>query len=234
MTTDPTITVASVVMPMTSARRCARWRSPRRDVGDARPEPDELVGLLQLFAASLFGHGGLREITERVPGGQMRFPCIFPRRETGRPPSPHALCPRPRCVALGLPGADGRAPRARRNGSSRAARGAATVSVDGRTTWGFAGGGRPRVRPVGLLGAARLRSRPRSTRSTRTTPMDTRPRGGSRPRAALAGLTYTIDILRLVPYADLQLGRAAGRAARWSRPRIVFVTGARAWAPTTT
>jgi hypothetical protein len=50
-----------------------------------------------------------------------------------------------------------------------------------------------------------------------------RPEGKIETAAALAGLTYTIDILRLVPYADLQLG-ALQLGGAVVTPRIVFVT----------
>ena len=43
--------------------------------------------------------------------------------------------------------------------------------------------------------------------------MDTRPAGAIRTDAALIGLTYTFDILRLVPYADVQAGFAQVRGA---------------------
>jgi hypothetical protein len=36
--------------------------------------------------------------------------------------------------------------------------------------------------------------------------MDMRPEGSIRTSAALVGVTYTIDVLRLVPYGNLQVG----------------------------
>jgi hypothetical protein len=83
--------------------------------------------------------------------------------------------------------------------------GAANVNVDGRKPWGFAGA---LDVEYGLTDAWALRAslatsiHPVSASGT----MDMRPTGNVRTNAAMAGVTYTIDVLRLVPYADLQTG----------------------------
>ena len=83
--------------------------------------------------------------------------------------------------------------------------GAANVNVDGRKPWGFAGA---LDVEYGLTAAWALRAsvvtsiHPVSPSNM----MDTRPAGNVRMNAAMAGVTYTIDVLRLVPYADLQTG----------------------------
>jgi hypothetical protein len=83
--------------------------------------------------------------------------------------------------------------------------GAANVNVDGRKPWGFAGA---LDVEYGLTDAWALRAsvvtsiHPVSASGK----MDMRPTGNVQTNAAMAGLTYTIDVLRLVPYADLQTG----------------------------
>jgi hypothetical protein len=100
--------------------------------------------------------------------------------------------------------------------------GVGTVTVDGRTTWGF-------VAAVdveyGLSDTWALRGTIMSSLHSveRDNEMDTRPVGKLVTSAALAGLTYTIDILRLVPYADLQLGVARTDGAVVS-PGFAFVS----------
>ena len=90
--------------------------------------------------------------------------------------------------------------------------GAGTVSVDDRKPWGLAGGVDIQY---GLSEGWGLRlSLEGSTHNvTKTNEMDLRPEGAIRTDAALIGLTYTFDVLRLVPYADLQVGIAQLRGA---------------------
>ena len=85
--------------------------------------------------------------------------------------------------------------------------GVGTATADGRTSWGF-------VAAIdgeyGLSDSWALRATVTSSLHSvsRENEMDSRPAGKLITSAALAGLTYTIDILRLVPYANLQLGVA--------------------------
>lgn len=90
--------------------------------------------------------------------------------------------------------------------------GAGTVNVDGRKPWGVAGG---IDLEYGLTDAWALRlSFEGSTHDvSKTDEMDTRPAGAVRTDAALIGVTYTFDVLRLVPYADVQAGFAQVRGA---------------------
>jgi opacity protein-like surface antigen len=85
--------------------------------------------------------------------------------------------------------------------------GAGTVSVDGRKPWGLAGG---LDVDYGLTDSWALRlSFEGSTHDvSKSNDMDTRPVGTLHTDAALIGLTYTFDVLRLIPYADLQVGFA--------------------------
>ena len=90
--------------------------------------------------------------------------------------------------------------------------GAGTVSVDGRKPWGLAAGIDVEY---GLTDAWALRlSFEGSTHDvSKANDMDTRPEGTIRTDAALMGLTYTFDVLRLVPYAEVQAGFAQVRGA---------------------
>jgi hypothetical protein len=90
--------------------------------------------------------------------------------------------------------------------------GAGTVSVDGRKPWGIAGG---LDLEYGLTDAWAIRlSLEGSTHDvSKTNAMDVRPEGAIRTDAALIGITYAFDVLRLVPYADLQIGVAQVRGA---------------------
>ena len=90
--------------------------------------------------------------------------------------------------------------------------GAGTVSIDGRKPWGIAGG---IDLEYGLTDSWALRlSFEGSTHDvSKSNDMDTRPEGAVRTDAALLGLTYTFDVLRLVPYANLQAGFAQVRGA---------------------
>jgi len=85
--------------------------------------------------------------------------------------------------------------------------GAGTVSVDGRKPWGMAGG---LDVAYGLTDAWAVRaSFEASTHDvSKSNVMDMRPAGTIHTDAALIGLMYTFDVLRLVPYADLQVGVA--------------------------
>jgi hypothetical protein len=83
--------------------------------------------------------------------------------------------------------------------------GAQTVSVDGRKPWG------PTIGlelAYGLNDAWALHaSLDASSHSVSPeNPYDGRPVGNVNRQAAMAGVTYTIDVLRLVPYADLDIG----------------------------
>jgi hypothetical protein len=100
--------------------------------------------------------------------------------------------------------------------------GAATVSVDGRTTWGFAAA---LDLEYGLTDAWALRATVATSFHTvdAAGPTDARPAGRIETSSALAGLTYTIDILRLVPYADLQVGAFKVDGAV-ETPRVTFVS----------
>jgi hypothetical protein len=83
--------------------------------------------------------------------------------------------------------------------------GAGTVNVDGRKPWGIAGG---LDVDYGITDAWGVRaSVDASSHSvSKVDDMDMRPAGSVSTRAALIGLTYTFDVLRLVPHANLQAG----------------------------
>jgi hypothetical protein len=100
--------------------------------------------------------------------------------------------------------------------------GVGTVSVDDRTTWGFVAG---IDAEYGLSDTWALRGTVMSALHSveRENDMDTRPIGKLLTSAALVGLTYTIDILRLVPYGNLQLGVARTDGAVIS-PGFAFVS----------
>ena len=83
--------------------------------------------------------------------------------------------------------------------------GAQTVSVDGRKPWG------PTLGldvAYGLSDAWALRATldASSHSVSPVNPQDSRPVGNVNRQAALVGITYTIDVLRLVPYVDLDIG----------------------------
>ncbi len=90
--------------------------------------------------------------------------------------------------------------------------GAGTVSVDGRKPWGLAGG---LDVEYGLTDAWAVRlSVEGSTHDvSKANDMDLRPAGAVRTDAAMLGVTYTVDILRLVPYGTLQMGLLQVRGA---------------------
>jgi len=90
--------------------------------------------------------------------------------------------------------------------------GAGTVSVDDRKPWGLAGGVDIQYGLSEGWGV-RLSLEGSTHNVTKTNEMDLRPEGAIRTDAALIGLTYTFDVLRLVPYADLQVGIAQLRGA---------------------
>jgi hypothetical protein len=124
-------------------------------------------------------------------------------------------------LAVGLPGRRARA--AGENEWQLAVQtGAATVTVDQRTTWGFAAG---LGVDYGLTDSWALRGTIATSFHSvdAAGPMDSRPAGRIETTSALAGVTYTIDILRLVPYADLQVG-AFKVAGAVQDPRITFVS----------
>jgi hypothetical protein len=83
--------------------------------------------------------------------------------------------------------------------------GAGTVNIDGRKPWGIAAG---LDVEYGITDAWAVRaSADASWHSvSKVDEMDMRPAGSVSTRAALIGLTYTFDVLRLVPYANLQAG----------------------------
>ena len=93
-----------------------------------------------------------------------------------------------------------------------AAPGAGTVSVDGRKPWGLAAG---LDLEYGLTDAWALRASTQGSTHdvSKSNDMDTRPEGAIRTDAALIGLTYTFDVLRLVPYAEVQAGLRQVRGA---------------------
>ena len=90
--------------------------------------------------------------------------------------------------------------------------GVGTLSVDGRKPWGLAGG---LDVEYGLTDAWAVRaSFEGSTHDvSKENDMDLRPAGTLRTDAALIGMTYTVDVLRLVPYANLQAGLIQLRGA---------------------
>ena len=83
--------------------------------------------------------------------------------------------------------------------------GAGTVNVDGRKPWGIAGG---LDIEYGVTDGWAIRASLEASRHSvdKTGPMDLRPAGTLHTDAAMIGLTYTFDVLRLVPYAELQIG----------------------------
>jgi hypothetical protein len=83
--------------------------------------------------------------------------------------------------------------------------GIGTVSVDGRKPWGIAAG---LDLEYGLSDAWALRASFEGSEHdvSKSGDMDMRPAGTIWTNAALVGLTYTFDVLRLVPYAELQAG----------------------------
>jgi hypothetical protein len=83
--------------------------------------------------------------------------------------------------------------------------GAGTVNIDNRKPWGYAGG---LDVDYGLTDAWGLRATLQASAHSvsKEGDMDMRPEGTVRTNAALVGVVYTFDVLRLVPYADLQLG----------------------------
>jgi hypothetical protein len=83
--------------------------------------------------------------------------------------------------------------------------GAQTVNVDGRKPWG------PTLAldvGYGINDAWAVRAvlEVSSHSVSPVNPQDARPVGNVNRQAALLGLTYTIDVLRLVPYVDLDVG----------------------------
>jgi hypothetical protein len=84
--------------------------------------------------------------------------------------------------------------------------GAAVVHVDGRSPWGPAGA---LDLAYGILDAWALRlSFEGSYYSVDKQTKPALPAGTINVESALAGITYTVDILRLVPYGDLEIGVA--------------------------
>jgi hypothetical protein len=84
--------------------------------------------------------------------------------------------------------------------------GAGTVNVDGRTPWGDAAA---LDLEYGFLDAWAVRaSLEGSVHSVSANPQTGLPGGTIHTDAALVGVTYAVDILRLVPYFDLELGVA--------------------------
>jgi len=85
--------------------------------------------------------------------------------------------------------------------------GPGTVSVDDRKPWGLA---TALDLDYGLNDAWAVRATIASSihpvDATTTQEGTKLPAGSVRTAAALAGLTYTIDVLRLIPYANLELG----------------------------
>jgi outer membrane protein with beta-barrel domain len=100
--------------------------------------------------------------------------------------------------------------------------GAGTIGADGRTSWGFVGAA---DLDYGLTDSWALRATLFSSLHSMDaeSPTDMRPTGRLLALGGLGGLTYTIDILRLVPYADLQLGFVHVGGAIAS-PGFAFIT----------
>jgi hypothetical protein len=90
--------------------------------------------------------------------------------------------------------------------------GAGTVNVDGRKPWGVAGA---LDLEYGLSDAWALRASLEASAHdvAASGPYDTRPAGTVYTDAALIGLTYTFDVLRLVPYVEVQAGLLQVRGA---------------------
>ena len=90
--------------------------------------------------------------------------------------------------------------------------GVGTVNVDGRKPWGVAGA---LDLEYGLTDAWALRASLEGSAHdvTKSSDSDPRPAGTVYTDAALIGLTYTFDVLRLVPYAELQAGLLQVRGA---------------------
>ena len=90
--------------------------------------------------------------------------------------------------------------------------GMATVNVDNRKPWGPAIG---LDLEYGLTDAWAVRASLEASAHdvSKSGPYDARPVGTVYTDAALLGLTYTFDVLRLVPYAELQAGLLQVRGA---------------------
>jgi hypothetical protein len=100
--------------------------------------------------------------------------------------------------------------------------GVGTVNVDGRTPWGDAAG---LDLEYGLLDAWAVRaSLEGSVHSVSANPQTGLPGGTIHTDAALLGITYTVDILRLVPYVDLEIGVAQIGGAVIARQSHMFVS----------
>ena len=143
-TTEPTTTVASALMLITSTFAFWAAQRPARAAG-ALPEPDELVGLLEFLLGELLGrHGGPRE-APRLNRRPLAWSNALAR--SPGPPAVSRLARRENratvllaLAAVAVAGTRGRRPRGRTNGRWRCAPGPGTVSVDGRKPWGLAGG----------------------------------------------------------------------------------------------
>jgi hypothetical protein len=99
--------------------------------------------------------------------------------------------------------------------------GLAAVNVDGRRPWGNV---TALDLEYGFLDAWAVRlSLEGSLHSVTADPRADLPGGTIHTDAALAGLTYTVDILRLVPYIDLQLGMAQIGGAV-TKPQTLFAS----------
>jgi len=99
--------------------------------------------------------------------------------------------------------------------------GIGVVHVDGRSPWGEAAG---LDLEYGLLDAWALRlSLEGSLHAVDPDKKAGLPGGGVSTEAALAGLCYTIDVLRLVPYAVLEFG-AARIGGAVTAPLTMFVS----------
>jgi hypothetical protein len=90
--------------------------------------------------------------------------------------------------------------------------GVGTVNVDGRKPWGTAAAV---DLEYGLTDAWALRASLEVSAHdvAKSSDNDTRPVGTVYTDAAMVGLTYTFDVLRLVPYAELQAGLLQVRGA---------------------
>ena len=209
----PTATVASALMLTTRTLAFLAAKRPRRADAICQ-KPTNWSGCFSSFLVSFLVATGLGN-PPRVPEITDRSPLV----KCGRGPAllVYSAGVRHRAVVLALAVslAAGRTAAAAGEHEWQAALrlGAGTVSVDGRKPWGLAGGV---DLEYGLTDAWALRlSFEGSTHDvSKSNDMDTRPAGAIRTDAALIGLTYTFDVLRLVPYADVQVGLRAGPRRR--------------------
>ena len=202
--------------------RSARRRAPTRRC----QKPTNWSGCLSSFLVSFLVAIGVAVEAPEITDGPRLVKCAVVRSGCSLyiPPRVRHRGDR-RCLALGRL-AVAALRRAAGRGGARVAGGAArrgrTVSVDGRKPWGLAGGARPRVRPDRRLGAARVVRGVHCTTSARKATWTRARTARSAPTRRWSALTYTLDVLRLVPYVDLQAGRRSSSGARSSTPQSLL------------